>query len=72
MYKLNMCNPFTNEHVWIWSSGDTMGEPPINQECTCGDFLYQGRGITPRAADGFDRALEEAAIADFLKFEAQD
>ncbi len=69
MYNVNLCYPYRNEHVWLWVSDDTLGEPQINQECSCGGFLWQGRGLTPRAADGFDRVLEEAAIVDFLAFE---
>lgn len=68
----NLCYPYRNEHVWLWASDNTLGEPQINQECSCGGFLWQGRGLKPRAADGFDRAPEEAAIVDYLAFEGSE
>lgn len=44
----SMCNQWTNEHIWLWTSSTTSAvEIPIGQQCSCGKFLYQGNGVDP-------------------------
>lgn len=68
----SLCNPYTGEHAWVWCSGDTLGEPQMNQECACGAFLCQGRDKAPLPEKGFDVELEQLAINEYLSFEEQD
>lgn len=39
-----MCNQYTNEHVFVWISGDSgLAKPPDYLVCQCGQFRFDGK-----------------------------
>ena len=68
----NLCNPYTGEHVWLWAGDTSNFDIPPDFLCSCGAIHWRNREHPENELDEEFKALEDASIYDYQKFEEQE